>query len=111
MKDYIDHCVSFEATDNYHKSITTSVTVNSIQKKQYYNQSSSNKPTFIIKIVMPVVNLIIVVVVRHMAMHVIHVVVIITMKMYVERNSIIRNNFLLRRINNYKTNINQRFNQ
>ena len=49
VKDCIDHFVSFEATDNYHKSINTSVTVNSVQKKQYYNdnQSLSNKPTFI----------------------------------------------------------------
>ena len=97
-------------TDNYHKSINTSVTVNSVQKKQYYNdnQSLSNKPS---KIIMHVVNLIIVVVVQHMAIHVKHVVVAITMKVYVETNSIIRKKFLLRGINHYKTNINQRFNQ
>ena len=51
---------------------------------------------------MHVVNLIIVVVVQHMAIHVKHVVVAITMKVYVETNSIIRNNFLLRGINHYK---------
>ena len=41
---------------------------------------------------MHVVNLIIVVVVQHMAIHVKHVVVAITMKVYVETNSIIRSN-------------------
>ena len=52
VKNCIDHFVSFEATDNYHKSINTSVPVNSVQKKQYYNdnQSLSNKPTFIKKL-------------------------------------------------------------
>ena len=47
VKDCIDHFVSFEATDNYHKSINTSVIVNSVQKKQYYIQSLSNKPKFV----------------------------------------------------------------
>ena len=46
MKGCIDHFVSFETTDNYYKSINTSVTVNSVQKKQYYNKNLSNKPTF-----------------------------------------------------------------
>ena len=60
---------------------------------------------------MHVVNLIIVVVVRYMTIHVKHVVVAIIMKVYVETNSIIRINFLLRRINHNKTNLKQMFNQ